>query len=242
MQADLITQPETNSTKPTWTPPPLPQWINCSIARLNEMWDSGETNRQEFLHDLTLAKALNDPAEKNYIIAEYRKLTASYHLRGSSGAPGSYIFKQFAQDCQDDNLTFAQVIYGFKMSRRRKTGFAPTYGEFLDLIQKGEKERDGPAAMIHRYELAVRGMVDPKFEAKPQPWKNKIQREERLPLREQYAESRDLLDRMKSEKSQGFYLKQNGERRPWCSICETMMRGVAGRVEMLEEKAGRRAA
>lgn len=195
--------------------------------------------KPELIQDGTLATSYFGPCSKKYAIASYTRITATHHLKGHTGPVSSFILQQFGEDVERDQLSVAQLEEGFAEWRKKNTSYAPTYGQLFTIIQKIPVNRQTG----RKYQQTLKAVLknDP-LPAISRPWEKAGYQSEFVPDHVRLSESRELLSRMEREKSQGFYFKKNGDQRPWDLICEKMRIGVAGRVEMLEEKASRRAA
>jgi hypothetical protein len=233
----LLEKPQTANTNQASIEPQRPQWSKHSYARLQELFDGGEVSRAELLKDLDIAKGYHtDPISSAYAIWCYRQITATHHMRGNSGPVATFVFDQFARDCEEEGLTAAQVDYGMAQWRRKKTSFAPTFGELLDLIRKGQLDTDGPGESFFRnFKGRIQTVVDPKVRPITA---GKPPKETAKSLTDQYTESRDLLERMKSEKRAGGYYNGLQQWKDWSEVCEKMLVGVQGRVDSLEKKLG----
>lgn len=173
-----------------------------------------------------------------HVVKCLTQLSASNHLR--NGEVSSFLFTQFAEDAQADGLTFAEIDYGFAQWRRKKTSFMPTYGEFLDVIRKGEGERGGPGkATISIYHGRIKRLVDPAYRSPAVKYgRGKANEPESLSLQDQYTQARDLFEKWKAQRGKGGYYTKFDQWVNWSETSENLFNGLAANVERLEAKLG----
>lgn len=67
--------------------------------------------------------------------AAFALLCQTHRLNAEGSGVAEFVAKQFAEDCIQDKLTLYQVERGCKGWRRKDTAFAPTYGQFLAVVE-----------------------------------------------------------------------------------------------------------
>lgn len=156
----LSPQPS-SAINPASMAPPKPRFCKYSAAKLKTLLATDKLARADLIADGVTAESYHtEPATAEYAVVKLRLLTATHHMRGSSGAVGAWALSQFGEDVETEGLSWGELDYGFHQWRRRATSFAPTFGQILGVIQKGKSQAGGPGIVFAKtYQTRIKRVL-----------------------------------------------------------------------------------
>ena len=139
-----------------------------SFARLKEMWEAGEIDRNDILSDINNARShFEKTATKEYILKAHRLLLAGKAAGAKQAAEDVYALAQFAADLIDRQITPAQIDYAFKVWRLSPNDFMPNQGKILEIIKNAGLKLPS-AEYGKRYVQRLRSLIDPHYKTPKQ--------------------------------------------------------------------------
>jgi len=142
---------------------PKLHFTSHSSAKLQELWEAGEIDRNVILADIQNApKHYGEPASKEYIQRAYRMLQASKAQSTKPEAEQAYAQAQFAADLIDEGVTPAELDYAFKAWRKNPDDFMPNQGKILSILSTAGYGKP-TAGHGRRYVSRLKSLIDPKY-------------------------------------------------------------------------------